>query len=191
LGIEVAQSKERVVISQRKYALEILKETSMIDCNQCIVIWIQNQKLMTEQGEAFSYTKSYKTLVEKLTYLTITRPDMSFAVGVVSQFKHNLVLIIGMLSSIFSDILKSLQDKNYFMKIKKIHKSLDIVILIGLVLLWVDALLQDIEFSLKEILFLGKTRNKMLPVETKYREMVSLTCKLIWVKQFLQELNFL
>jgi len=32
LGIEVAQSKEEVVISQRKYALDILKETDMIDC---------------------------------------------------------------------------------------------------------------------------------------------------------------
>ena len=32
LGIEVAQSKEGVVISQKKYPLDILKETSMIDC---------------------------------------------------------------------------------------------------------------------------------------------------------------
>jgi len=31
LGIEVAQSKDEVVISQRKYALDILQETSMID----------------------------------------------------------------------------------------------------------------------------------------------------------------
>jgi len=32
LGIEVAQSKDGVVISQRKYALDILQETGMIDC---------------------------------------------------------------------------------------------------------------------------------------------------------------
>jgi len=32
MGIEVVQSKESVVISQRKYALDTLKETNMIDC---------------------------------------------------------------------------------------------------------------------------------------------------------------
>jgi len=31
LGIEVAQSKDRVLISQRKYAIDILQETRMID----------------------------------------------------------------------------------------------------------------------------------------------------------------
>jgi len=32
LGIEVAQSKHGVVISQRKYTLDILQQTGMIDC---------------------------------------------------------------------------------------------------------------------------------------------------------------
>jgi len=32
LGIKVAPSKEGVVVSQRKYALDILKEIGMIDC---------------------------------------------------------------------------------------------------------------------------------------------------------------
>lgn len=32
VGIEVAQSKEGIVISQRKYALDVLKETWMMDC---------------------------------------------------------------------------------------------------------------------------------------------------------------
>ena len=32
LGIEIAQSKFGVVISQRKYVLDILEETGMLDC---------------------------------------------------------------------------------------------------------------------------------------------------------------
>jgi len=32
LGIEVVEAKEGVTISQRKHALDILKETCMIDC---------------------------------------------------------------------------------------------------------------------------------------------------------------
>lgn len=32
MGIEVVQSKEGIVISQRKFALDILKEISVIEC---------------------------------------------------------------------------------------------------------------------------------------------------------------
>jgi len=45
-----------------------------------------NQKLMAEQSEPFLDPNIYKRLMEKLIYLTITRPVLSFAVGVVSQF---------------------------------------------------------------------------------------------------------
>jgi len=40
--------------------------------------------------------------------------------------------------------------------------SLDVVMLIGVVLPWRDALLEDFFFSLQEILSLGRKRNKML-----------------------------
>ncbi|RVW79787.1 Retrovirus-related Pol polyprotein from transposon RE1 [Vitis vinifera] len=60
LGIEIAQSSSGVVLSQRKYALDILEETG-------------------DPGR-------YRRLVGKLNYLTITRPDISFPVSVVSQF---------------------------------------------------------------------------------------------------------
>ncbi|RDX80809.1 hypothetical protein CR513_38594, partial [Mucuna pruriens] len=43
-------------------------------------------KLMVKQGEPYSNPERYRRLVGKLIYLTITRPDISFAVGVVSQF---------------------------------------------------------------------------------------------------------
>jgi len=56
LGIEVAQSKG-VVIFQRKYALDILKETNMIDCRQVNNRVDLNQKLVTKQGESLSYPK--------------------------------------------------------------------------------------------------------------------------------------
>ncbi|MCR2847972.1 hypothetical protein KN825_15555, partial [Weizmannia coagulans] len=32
LGMEIARSKSEISISQRKYALDLLKETSMIEC---------------------------------------------------------------------------------------------------------------------------------------------------------------
>jgi len=44
-----------------------------------------NQKLMAKQGEPLLDLERYRRLVD----LTITRPDISFAVGVVSQFMQN------------------------------------------------------------------------------------------------------
>lgn len=83
--IEVARSKG-IVISQRKYALHILKETGIFDCKSVDSPLDLNIKLMIEQGEYFSDLERYRTLVGKLIYLTITRPNLSFIVGVVNPF---------------------------------------------------------------------------------------------------------
>jgi hypothetical protein len=47
-----------------------------------------NIKLDPEDGEPLTDIGQYQRLVGKLIYLTITKPDISFAVSVVSQFMH-------------------------------------------------------------------------------------------------------
>ncbi|RVW69330.1 Retrovirus-related Pol polyprotein from transposon RE1 [Vitis vinifera] len=86
LGIEIAQSSSGVVLSQRKYALDILKETGMLDCKPLDTPMDPNVKLVPGQGEPLGDPGRYRRLVGKLNYLTITRPDISFPVSVVSQF---------------------------------------------------------------------------------------------------------
>ncbi|KAI5430700.1 hypothetical protein KIW84_035060 [Lathyrus oleraceus] len=46
-------------------------------------------KLLPNQGEPLSDSGRYKRLVGKLNYLTVTRPDISFAVNMVSQFLNS------------------------------------------------------------------------------------------------------
>ncbi|BAU03366.1 hypothetical protein VIGAN_UM087700, partial [Vigna angularis var. angularis] len=58
----------------------------MIDCRPIDSPMDPNQKLASSEGDLFSDPERYRRLVGKLIYLTITRPDLSFAVGVVSQF---------------------------------------------------------------------------------------------------------
>ena len=48
-----------------------------------------NVKLLPNQGEPLSDPEKYRRLVGKLNYLTITRPDISFAISVVSQFLNS------------------------------------------------------------------------------------------------------
>ncbi|RVW48502.1 Retrovirus-related Pol polyprotein from transposon TNT 1-94 [Vitis vinifera] len=86
LGIEIAQSSSGVVLSQRKYALDILEETGMLDCKPVDTPMDPNVKLVPGQGEPLGVPGRYRRLVGKLNYLTITRPDISFPVSVVSQF---------------------------------------------------------------------------------------------------------
>jgi len=89
LGIEVAQSQEGIVISQRKYVLDILEETGMLDCKPVDTPMDPNVKLLHNQGDLYPDPGRYKRLVGKLNYLTMTRPDISFVVSVVSQFLNS------------------------------------------------------------------------------------------------------
>ena len=89
LGIEVARPKSDISISQRKYALDILEETGLIDCKPADTTMDPNVKLLPDQGEPYSDPWRYRRLVGKLNYLTLARPDISFLVSVVSQFLNS------------------------------------------------------------------------------------------------------
>ena len=86
LGIEVAQSNSRLVISQKKYTLDILADTGMLNCKPVDTPMYPNVKLVLGQGEPLRDPRRYQRLVGKLNYLTITRSNISFHVIVVSQF---------------------------------------------------------------------------------------------------------
>ena len=92
LGIEVARSKEDISLSQRKYVLDILEETGLLGSKPVETPMDPNVKLYEDQGELLSNPKRYRHLVGKLNYLTITRPDISFVVSVLSQFMKDLRL---------------------------------------------------------------------------------------------------
>jgi len=73
-----------IVVSQRKYALDILElGGGMIGCRPVDSPKDSNKKLMVDQSEALSNPKRFRRLVGKLIYLNITRLDLSFVVGVV------------------------------------------------------------------------------------------------------------
>ena len=72
-----------MVISQRKYTLDILADTGMLDCKPIDTSMDLNVKLVLGQEEPLRDPGRYR-LVGKLNYLTITRPDISFPVIVVS-----------------------------------------------------------------------------------------------------------
>ena len=72
MGIEIAQSKSGVVMSQRKYVLDILEKTGMLDCKPIDTPMDPNVKLVLGQEEPLRDLRRYRGLVGRLNYLTIT-----------------------------------------------------------------------------------------------------------------------
>ncbi|XP_077223377.1 uncharacterized protein LOC143856981 [Tasmannia lanceolata] len=86
LGIEVAYSSSGLSLSQRKYVLELLEEIGNLSVKPVAAPMDPNVKLVPEEGELLKDPGRYRRLVGKLIYLTVTRPDISYAVGVISQY---------------------------------------------------------------------------------------------------------
>ena len=89
LGIEVARSKQGIFLSQRKYILDLLAETEMLECKPVDTPIAQNEKLSIHDNQIPIDKDQYQHLVDKLIYLSHTRPDIAYAIRLVSQFMHN------------------------------------------------------------------------------------------------------
>lgn len=88
LGIEVKHEKNGILLSQRRYALDLLKKANMEKCKAISTPMASNEKLLRDQGTALKETEHFqdRSVVGGLQYLTMTRPDLSFAVNRVCQY---------------------------------------------------------------------------------------------------------
>ncbi|RVW96855.1 Retrovirus-related Pol polyprotein from transposon TNT 1-94 [Vitis vinifera] len=89
LGMEVARSRKGIVVSQRKYILDLLKETGMLGCKPIDTPMDSQKKLGIEKESTPVDRGRYQRLVGRLIYLSHTRLDIGFAVSAVSQFMHS------------------------------------------------------------------------------------------------------
>ncbi|PRQ35290.1 putative RNA-directed DNA polymerase [Rosa chinensis] len=88
LGIEVARSKKGILLSQRKYVLDLLAEKGMLDCRPMETPIEMSHRLAIYPDQVPTDKGRYQRLVGRLIYLSHTRPDIAYAVSVVSQFMH-------------------------------------------------------------------------------------------------------
>ena len=89
LGMEFARSKKGIFISQRKYILDLLIETGLLGCKATKTPIEPNLKLQPASLVEVIDKEKYQCLVGRLIHLSHTRPDIAFAVSMVSQFMHS------------------------------------------------------------------------------------------------------
>ena len=84
LGLEVSSSAYGYYPTQAKYTSDLISRTSNTD-NKIVDTPIEyNCRLNSHDGKSLSDATLYRQLVGSLIYLTITRPNISYAVHVVS-----------------------------------------------------------------------------------------------------------
>ncbi|GKB00656.1 uncharacterized mitochondrial protein-like protein [Tanacetum coccineum] len=86
LGIEFLRNKTGLALTQRKYALDLVTYVGLLDTKPSVTPLNPNKKLTPDNDDLLTNPSLYIALVGKLLYLTITRPDLSFAAHALSQF---------------------------------------------------------------------------------------------------------
>jgi len=72
LRIEVSYQKHGLLLSQRKYTLDILEKTGMLGCKPASTLMEANMNLWCDNSHLLDDPGQYRRLIGKI-YLTVTR----------------------------------------------------------------------------------------------------------------------
>ncbi|XP_058109941.1 uncharacterized mitochondrial protein AtMg00810-like [Magnolia sinica] len=86
LGLEISRNTQGYLLSQWKYTCDLIKLANLTDNKTHETPLELNVKYEKDDGDLLSDVTSYRQPVGRLVYLTMSRPDISYAVHVVSQF---------------------------------------------------------------------------------------------------------
>jgi hypothetical protein len=84
LGIEVSSHDTSLLLTQSSYILSILQKAKMQDAKPVTTPMAMGHMLSKYDGESMEDPHLFRSIVGALQYITITCPDVSFAVNRVS-----------------------------------------------------------------------------------------------------------
>ncbi|XP_019086485.1 PREDICTED: uncharacterized protein LOC109126947 [Camelina sativa] len=89
LGIQFYYHSAGLFLNQHKYAEDLLLAEGMVDCAPATTPLPLELQKVRGQDEQFDQPTLFRSLAGKLQYLTLTRPDIQFAVNLVCQRMHS------------------------------------------------------------------------------------------------------
>jgi hypothetical protein len=87
LGIQVKQMKQGTFVHQAKYTKDLMKKINMAKLKPLSTLMSSATSLgPDEDGEAVDQ-REYRSMIGSLLYLTVTRSDIQFTMGLCARFQ--------------------------------------------------------------------------------------------------------
>ncbi|GKV30443.1 hypothetical protein SLEP1_g39251 [Rubroshorea leprosula] len=86
LGLEIKQCGNGIFLSQEKYAQDMMKKFNMGYSKPVSTPLVLNCKMSKNDGSAYVDASWYRSIIGSLLYLTATRPNIMFAVSLLSRY---------------------------------------------------------------------------------------------------------
>ncbi|KAI3729444.1 hypothetical protein L6452_18102 [Arctium lappa] len=167
LGLEVIRSEEGILLSQRRYVLQLLEDSGMLASKPVKEPMDPRHVLTDDDGDLLTDASQYRRMIGRLLYLTITRPDVCFAVQKLSQYVSQPRT--GHMQAV-KHLLRYLKEKPG------------------------SGVFYSSESSLQIQAYCDSDWGKCMDsrrssTESEYRAMAVATCELVWIKQLLKDLD--
>ena len=89
LGLQIKQTSNGTMIHQQKYIKELLKRYGMESAKPIDTPISPSTRLVMDDGSPSVEEKLYRGMIGSLLYLTASRPDIVFSVGLCARFQSN------------------------------------------------------------------------------------------------------
>ena len=89
LGIKLHKTSSGLILSQQKYILDLLIKSKMDGTKPASTPMSSSRTLVRKHSNPFTDPTLFRHLVGSLQYLSLTRPNLSFAIGKLSQMMHD------------------------------------------------------------------------------------------------------
>jgi hypothetical protein len=87
LGIQVKQTKQGTFVHKAKYTKDLMKKFNMAEVKPLSTPMSMATTLDPDKNGEVVDQREYRSMIGSLLYLTATRPDIQFAVGLCVRFQ--------------------------------------------------------------------------------------------------------